>query len=336
MNIAINGFGRIGKSFLRALFCDKKIKDKINVVAINQGPSKQNSPDLFFKYDTIMGIFNGDVSYNSDCEVLKIDEKEIKLLSEKDPNNLPWKNLNIDWVVEASGCFTKKALAEQHILAGAKKVLITAPALDANVCIIPGVNDKSYLRDKHYIISLGSCTTNCFAPLVKVVKENFNLVSGVMTTIHAYTNTQHLLDSAGKDHRKMRCATMNIIPTTTGANKMITKIYPELEGKLSAIAVRVPVQNVSLVDFSFVHDRYSGVDEINKIFKESAQEALRNILMYTNLPLVSSDYIGNTHSAIFDATLTQSVENQVKVFAWYDNEYGYSCRLKDFLLNNVI
>jgi glyceraldehyde 3-phosphate dehydrogenase len=333
IRIAVNGFGRIGRSFIRTVLMDKNTDSSLEIVAINEGPSPSKHLDILFKYDSIMKEFTGSVSLENDF--LTIDNKKIKLLSENNPVELPWKKLSIDCVIEASGCFTTKELAAKHIEAGAKKVIVTAPVNDADITVIPGVNMEQYQSNRDHVISLGSCTSNCFAPLVRVVKENFSLISGLMTTIHAYTNNQILLDGSHKDPRRARSATTNVIPAQTGADKVIIKLYPELQGTLKAIAIRVPIQNVSLVDFVFTTKEKLSKEIINKIFKSYAKDKLKGILDYTSQPLVSSDYIGNPHSAIFDSTLTQSTLTMGKIFAWYDNEFGYSSRLKDFLLHNI-
>lgn len=334
MKVAINGFGRIGRAFLRAILQNKKAKENIKIEAINLGPKKSSPIDLLFKYDSVMPEFSGNVEIKNDF--LHVDSQKIKLFFEPEPTNLPWKKLGIDWVIEASGKFTTRDLAAKHLLAGAKKVLITAPSADADISIVPGVNYQAYNPQKHSIISLGSCTTNAFAPLIKVINENFGIQSGVMTTIHAYTNDQVLLDVEHKDPRRARAAAINIVPTKTGASKVITQIFPELKGKIEAVAIRVPVPVVSLIDFAFVSEKAITVEKINKSFEKAAADKLKNILQYTELPLVSSDFIGNTHSSIFDSLLTQQTGRVGKVFAWYDNEFGYSCRLKDFLLHNLI
>lgn len=335
MNVAINGFGRIGRTFLRTVLQDKKAGKNFEIVAINVGPRKHASIDLLFKYDSVMPEFVGRVEVVGDF--LHVDGQKIKLFFEADPANLPWKKLGVDWVIESSGKFTSKELAMAHVKAGAKKVLITAPSDDADIAIVPGVNYSAYDSKKHRIVSLGSCTTNAFAPLVKVIKENFGIKSGMMTTVHAYTNDQVLLDVEHKDPRRARAAAINIVPTKTGASKVITQIFPELKGKIEAVAIRVPVPVVSLIDFAFVADKKVSVDSINKAFEKAAKsQSLKGVLQYTDLPLVSSDYIGNSHSLIFDSLMTQSNDGIGKVFAWYDNEFGYSCRLKDFLLHNLL
>jgi len=333
MNVAINGFGRIGKTFLRVISQDKKLKNNINVVAINIGPAKIENVATLFKYDTVMGIYPGEVEYKDGF--LFVDGVKIKIICECDPLKIDWKTLNIDFVVESSGHFTTKEKASLHIKAGAKKVLITSPAVDEDITIIPGVNDAQYDKSKHVIISLGSCTTNCFAPMIKVLKEAFNLKFGLMTTVHAYTNDQVLLDVEHKDLRRARAAAQNIIPTKTGADKVIVKIYPELTGKLKAVSLRVPVPKVSLVDFTFETEEVLSSDKINDAFKKASDLSLKNILQYSVEPLVSSDFSGNNNSCIIDSLETIAVGNLGKVFGWYDNEWGYCQRLKDFLLHNL-
>lgn len=326
--VAINGFGRIGRIFLRTIF--EQSTPTITIVAINLGPTAVENIDTLFAYDSVMGKFNGTVAQQDN--VLTINGTSIKLLSVANPLELPWKSLDIDWVVEASGRFTKRSDAAQHLTAGSKKVLITAPAADADVTIVPSINDTEYQASNHHIVSLGSCTTNCFAPLIKVLHETFIIQSGIMTTIHAYTNNQVTLDSAHKDPRRGRAAALNIIPTKTGANKVITNLFPDLEGKLSAIALRVPVPDGSLVDFAFTTQKPISIELINAAFQLYAKTKLQKTLGYSDKPLVSSDFIKNSFSAVFDGTLTQCAGNMGNIFAWYDNEFGYSSRLRDFLI----
>jgi len=333
LRIAINGFGRIGRTFLRILMNDPEILKKLNVVAINLGPKRPERLDLLFKYDTLMRQYPGDVKVFDDK--LVVDGHEIKLLAESDPKNLPWGDLKIDWVIESSGKFTSGEGAALHVQAGCKNVLITAPSTGEDFTVIPGVNDDGYDASKHHIVSLGSCTTNCFAPVVKVLHETFGLTSGLMTTTHAYTNDQVLLDVEHKDPRRARAAACNMVPTKTGADKVIVKVFPDLAGKIQATAIRVPVPLVSIVDFTFTASKTMTKDLINKAFENYAASKLKNILKYSTEPLVSSDFIGDSHSAIFDSLMTLCDGHQGKVFAWYDNEYGYSCRLKDFLLHNI-
>jgi len=330
--IAINGFGRIGKTFLRVLMQNNVVPEKINVVAINVGPANPEHVAFQFKYDSILNTFPGEVS----CEnsYLIINDHKIKILAEKDPSKINWSDLNIDWVIESSGKFRTREKASLHLKSGCKKVLITAPAQNEDITIIPGVNDSSYEPNNHKIISLGSCTTNCFAPIVKVLKEEFELQEGLMTTIHAYTNDQVLLDLDHKDLRRARAAAINMIPTKTGAGEVIVKIYPEFENKIKAKAIRVPIALGSLIDFTFTANKNLSKQAINAAFQKQAQNNMKNIIQYCEDPLVSSDFIGNPNSCIIDGLLTECTKQQGKIFAWYDNEFGYSCRLKDFLLHN--
>jgi len=289
--IAINGFGRIGRTVLRTLL-EKSLDSQIDVVAINLGPSKPDNLALLFAYDSLMGPFPGTVT--SDEKSLVINDKKIALFTKKDPADLPWKQLNIDAVVESSGAFTNGETAKAHLAAGAKKVLITAPAKNADVTIIIGVNDQTYDQTKHHIISLGSCTTNCFAPVVKVLHEAFQLRSGLMTTIHSYTNDQVLLDVEHKDPRRARAATLNMIPTKTGAKSLIGSIFPDLANSIDAVSIRVPTPVVSLLDFSFVASKPISTTSINEAFKDASTGSLKQILQYEHRPLVSSDFKGNS------------------------------------------
>lgn len=329
LNIAINGFGRIGKTFLRTIMQEPIARESINIVAINLGPSSPEHLETFFTYDSTYGKFASEVRYTNNT--LSIDGHNIKIFSELSPEKLPWNELKIDWVIEASGKFVDKA--DLHRKAGCKKVLITAPAKNEDITIIPGVNDHLYDAKKHHIVSLGSCTTNCFAPIIKVLRENFHLVQGLMTTVHAYTNDQVLLDGEHKDPRRGRSAAINIVPTSTGADKVITKIYPDLEGKLQGIALRVPVAVSSLIDFTFTTNENLSKEGINKAFEKAAGNNLKGILAYSTEELVSTDFIGSPYSCTIDAPLTKTTGNMGKVFGWYDNEFGYSSRLKDFLLH---
>ncbi len=332
ITVAINGFGRIGRSFLRSVMQNPDARKKLNIVAINTGPSRPEHLDILFKFDSVMGQFQGNVTLSD--HALSIDGHDIKILSEANPEKLPWKELGVDWVVESSGCFTNADNARKHCHGGAKKVFITAPASNEDITIIPGINETAYDAQKHHVVAMGSCTTNCFAPLVKVLQETYGIVNGLMTTVHAYTNDQVLLDVEHKDPRRARAAAINIIPTKTGADKVIVKIFPELEGKIRATALRVPVADVSIVDFSFTTTQPLTSDSINAAFKKYADGPLKGVLEYCTLPLVSSDFIGNQAACVFDSLLTQATGSMGKVFAWYDNEFGYSCRLRDFLLHN--
>jgi glyceraldehyde 3-phosphate dehydrogenase len=332
MNVAINGFGRIGRTFLRTVLLDELSAKKLNIVAINVGPGDLECTGVMFKYDSIMGIFPGSVS--CDGKNLIVNDRAIPLISQEEAQACEWGARAVEWVVESSGYFTSRQKAQKHIDAGAKRVLISAPGKNEDVTIIPGINDKAYEPSKHTVVALGSCTTNCFAPMVKVLDESFTIKNGLMTTVHSYTNTQVLLDKADGDLRRSRAAALNIIPTGTGAGDVIFKIFPHLKGKLGAMALRVPTPNVSLVDFTCMLEKPCSIDKVNDAFKQAAEGPLKGILEYCTLPLVSSDFMGNDHSCIFDAQLTQASGNLVKVFGWYDNEWGYSQRLKDFLLHN--
>lgn len=328
VRIAINGFGRIGKSFLRALLSDTNTLKNITIVAINTGPNAHHTAHLF-AHDSIMGPFAGTVEEKEN--ELIINEKRIMLFSQTEPEKLPWSDLKIDWVIDASGCFTRKEDAMRHCTAGCKKVIVTAPAKNPDITIVPGINDNAYNANKHTIVSMGSCTTNCFAPIIKVLQETCGIVSGSMSTTHAYTADQRLLDGTHKDPRRARSAPTNMVPTSTGASKVIATIFPELEGKLCASALRVPVPNVSFLEFVFIAQKPVTADTLNNAFMQASQTYLKNIMAVEQSPLVSSDFMGNTHSCIIDSALTTTVGTMAKVSAWYDNEYGYSCRLKDFL-----
>ncbi len=336
LSIAINGFGRIGKNFLRVLLEDKSALEKIKVAVINIGPADPVAVAHGFKYDTIMGTYNGKVSYEN--KNLVIDNLKIPVISIADPDKLDWKKYNIDFVVDASGRFTKRELAEKHIKAGAKKVLITAPAHGEDVTIIPGTNFELYDKDKHNIISLGSCTTNALTSMLKVVVDNFAVEIAGMTTVHAYTNTQVLLDvdATSNDLRRGRAAALNIVPTTTGAMALIEKVIPELKNKISGCSLRVPVATVSLIDLTVTTKKDVTVKLINDTFEKLSKDknsSFYNIIDISYEQLVSSDYKLNSHSVTIDAPLTQVVGSRnARIFGWYDNEWGYSERLKDFLL----
>lgn len=330
MKIAINGFGRIGHAFLRTILKDKHAQSKLEVVAINIGPGNMEFVAHMFKYDTIMGTYHGDVALQNNK--LLIDDHSIALFSETDPQAINWGKLGIDWVVDASGHFTHRDKAMLHLQSGAKYVLITAPATGEDISIIPGINQQQFDPKKHKIVSLGSCTTNAFIPMLKVIHDNFGITGGFMTTIHAYTNSQVLLDVEAKSLRLSRAAAQNIIPTTTGASKMIAKVLPELGDKVKASSLRVPVDVVSLVDLTVNTKQPVSVQTLNATFEKAAKTHLKNILAITDEPLVSSDFKGNPHSVTIDGLSTDALGNTAKVFGWYDNEWGYSERLKDFLL----
>lgn len=333
ISIAINGFGRIGRAFLRILFESPEAQKVIKVVGINCGPASTEQINLLFKYDSTYKTFPLPVEQKGSS--LFINQVEIPLFFITDPKQLPWKELKADWIIESSGHYTSKEAAAQHISAGAKKVIITAPSKDADVTIIPGVNDEAYSDIHHQVISLGSCTTNCFAPIIKVLHDSFTLIEGLMTTVHAYTCDQNLLDNSHKDPRRARAAALNIIPTKTGADSVITQIFPELAGKIRGIALRVPVAQVSLLDFTFSTEKKCTPETINDAFKTYAQKQNHMPLTYTEDPLVSSDFAGNHASVIIDTQLTQATSSMAKVFGWYDNEIGYSAKIKDFLLHKA-
>ncbi len=327
IKIAINGFGRIGRSVFR------RISDNhpnLELVAINDLTDVKTLVHLL-KYDSVYGIYNREIEAGTDF--LVIDNKKIKVFGEKDPVNLPWKELGVDIVLECTGHFTDYAGAEKHLKAGAKKVILSAPSKnpDKIPSFVLGVNDEKFDPKKYEIVDMGSCTTNCLAPVAKVLNENFGIVRGFMSTIHSYTNDQRILDLAHEDLRRARAAALNIIPTTTGAAKAIGNVIPELKGKLDGIAFRVPTPTVSVLDLICQTEKETSVKEVNDAFKKASQEkGLKGILGTEDAPLVSSDYIGNSFSATVDVSLTQVFDNLVKVVSWYDNEYGYACRLAEF------
>ncbi len=325
-NIAINGFGRIGRSILRIII-EQDID--INVIAINDLGDYENLAYLF-KHDSIMGILNTDISIQND--IFKINDREIKLISISDPSKLPWDELNVDIVVESTGIFTNKDSLNKHLQSGAKKVLLTVPPKDEiDATIVLGVNDETLNNDSK-LISNASCTTNCLAPIAKVLNDNFTIKSGLMTTVHAYTNDQALAETTHSDFRRGRNATQNIIPTSTGAAKAVGMVMPELDGKLDGMAMRVPVPNGSVVDLIVDLEKSVTVNEINKVVKNASENELKGILSYSDIPLVSTDILGNPNSSIYDATSTEILENKhVRVVCWYDNEWGYSNRVVDLL-----
>ncbi|MCM8804313.1 MAG: type I glyceraldehyde-3-phosphate dehydrogenase [Candidatus Omnitrophica bacterium] len=331
IRVGINGFGRIGRLVLRSAI--ELNYDGFEFVAVNDITDAKTLAHLF-KYDSNYGIFNGSVEAREKSIV--INGKEIKVLSEKEPKNLPWNELGVDIVIESTGLFTEAEKAKAHIDGGAKKVIITAPAKGEDVTIVMGVNEDMYDPKKHVILSNASCTTNCLAPMAKVLNDNFGIVKGLMTTIHAYTNDQRILDLPHKDLRRARAASLSIIPTTTGAAKAIGKVIPSLNGKMHGIALRVPVSTVSIVDLTVLLEKKVSVEEINSTFKKASETNLKGILQYCDEPLVSKDFVKNQYSCIFDAPSTYIVDNDfVKVFGWYDNEWAYSCRVVD-LLNYII
>lgn len=325
VKVGINGFGRIGRNVLRALL--QKQNAKFEVVAVNDITDAKTLAHLF-KYDSVQGIFNGDVK--DEGSDIVINGKKIKIFAEKDPAKLPWKDLGVEIVIESTGLFTSKEKAIVHITSGgAKKVIITAPAKEEDITIVLGVNEDKYDPAKHNVISNASCTTNCLAPVTKVLNDKIGIVKGLMTTIHSYTNDQRILDLPHKDLRRARAAALSMIPTTTGAAKAIGLVIPELKGKLNGYAMRVPTPNVSVVDVTFEMKRTTSKEEVNGFLKAAAEGELKGILGYTDLPLVSRDYLNDPRSSIVDGDSTYVVENLVKVLSWYDNEWGYSCRIVD-------
>lgn len=323
--VGINGFGRIGRNTYRAALANNRVD--FQVVAINDLTTPAELAHLF-KYDSVMGTFKGDVSATEDSII--IDGHKIRIFAEKDPANIPWKQVGAEVVIESTGFFTDADKAQKHIQAGAKKVIISAPAKGEDITLAIGINSNLYDPSKHHIISNASCTTNCLAPIGKVLQENFGLVSGLMTTIHSYTGDQRLLDAPHSDLRRARAAALNMIPTSTGAAKAIGLVLPELKGKLNGFAIRVPTPDVSVVDLTFISEKPMTVESVNSAFKRAAENELKGVLEYCEEPLVSGDFIGNPHSCIFDPALTQVTDkNLAKVIGWYDNEWGYSSRLAE-------
>jgi glyceraldehyde 3-phosphate dehydrogenase len=323
--IGINGFGRVGRIAFRAI--NQQQKGELEVAAINDLTDARTNAHLL-KWDTTYGKYPGEVKAAENSII--VDGKEVKVLAERDPAKISWRELGVDIVIESTGLFTDATKAAAHLEGGAKKVIISAPARNEDVTIVLGVNEEHYQPDKHRIISNASCTTNCIAPVVKVLQQNFGVSKGLMTTIHAYTNDQRLLDMFHKDLRRARAAAVNIIPTTTGAARAVAQVIPELKGRLHGIAMRVPVATVSVVDFVADLEKEASVEEINQAFQEAAKGPLAGILEYCQEELVSMDFKGNPASSIFDAPSTLVIAgNMVKVLAWYDNEWGYSCRLAD-------
>ncbi|MFE1176286.1 type I glyceraldehyde-3-phosphate dehydrogenase [Streptomyces sp. NPDC058773] len=323
IRVGINGFGRIGRNYFRALL---EQGADIEIVGVNDLTDNATLVHLL-KYDTILGRLKQDVSHTDDT--ITVGNQTFKTMAERDPANLPWGELGADIVVESTGIFTKRADAAKHLAAGAKKVLISAPAKDEDITIVMGVNNDKYDAANHHVISNASCTTNCVAPMAKVLDENFGIVKGLMTTVHAYTNDQRILDFPHSDLRRARAAAENIIPTSTGAAKATALVLPQLKGKLDGIAMRVPVPTGSVTDLVLELDREVSRDEINAAFQKAAEGQLKGILEYTEDPIVSSDIVNFPASCTFDSALTMSQGKQVKVVGWYDNEWGYSNRLVD-------
>ncbi|MEU2285030.1 type I glyceraldehyde-3-phosphate dehydrogenase [Streptomyces sp. NPDC013178] len=324
IRVGINGFGRIGRNYFRALL---EQGADIEIVAVNDLGDTATTAHLL-KYDTILGRLKQEVTHTADT--ITVDGHTIKVLSERNPADIPWGELGVDIVIESTGIFTKKADAEKHLAGGAKKVIISAPATDEDVTIVMGVNQDKYDAANHHVISNASCTTNCVAPMAKVLDENFGIVKGLMTTVHAYTNDQRILDFPHKDLRRARAAAENIIPTTTGAAKATALVLPQLKGKLDGIAMRVPVPTGSVTDLVLELGREVTKEEVNAAFQKAAEGELKGILEYTEDPIVSSDIVNAPASCTFDSSLTMVQEGKnVKVIGWYDNEWGYSNRLVD-------
>jgi glyceraldehyde 3-phosphate dehydrogenase len=323
--IAINGFGRIGRLVLRTLL-ERHNKD-LAVVAINDMADLKTNAHLF-RYDTNYGVFPGQIDIGEG--ILRIDGQNIMVLNEKNPARLPWKQLAVDIAIESTGVFTDGAYVHAHLDAGAKKAIITAPATNEDITVVLGVNDSEYNPKKHHIVSNASCTTNCLAPVAKVLHDNFGIERGLMTTTHAYTNDQRILDLMHTDLRRARAAAMNIVPTSTGAAKAIGLVMPELKGKLHGLSLRVPTSTVSVVDLVVDLKKSATVNTVNNALKEAAADGMSGILAYCDEPLVSSDFRGNSASSIVDGLSTVVLEGKmVKVLSWYDNEWGYSCRVGD-------
>jgi glyceraldehyde 3-phosphate dehydrogenase len=325
MRVAINGFGRIGRNFFRTCFNDPAIE----IAAINDLTDSKTLAHLL-TYDSIHGKFQADLQYGPDS--LTVNGKQIQILAIKDPQVLPWKDHRIDFVIESTGRFTDRQGASQHLTAGASRVIISAPAKDPDITIVLGVNESTYNPQQHAIISNASCTTNCLAPVSKVLLQEFGIRHGYMTTIHSYTNDQHLLDLPHKDLRRARAANLSMIPTSTGAAKALHLVIPELKGKMDGMAIRVPTPNVSLIDLSVEVERDCDATSVNAAFQQAAQSSLKGYLQVSEAPIVSCDLNGCSYSATVDAPLTSVMDKRlVKVFAWYDNEWGYSCRLRDLI-----
>ncbi|HWH76852.1 MAG TPA: type I glyceraldehyde-3-phosphate dehydrogenase [Candidatus Binatus sp.] len=331
VNLAINGFGRIGRLVLRTLL--QRYKKELAVVAINDMADLKTNAHLF-RYDSTYGVYPGTVELGD--AAMKVDGRSIAVLNHRDPARLPWKQLGVDIVIEATGVFTDGAQVRAHLDAGAKKAIITAPATNEDLTVVLGVNDKDYNPRKHHIVSNASCTTNCLAPIAKVIHDDFGIERGLMTTTHAYTNDQRILDLMHKDLRRARAAAMNIVPTSTGAAKAIGLVMPELKGKLHGISLRVPTSTVSVVDLVVDLKKSATVGDINAALKKSADGKMNGILVYCDEPLVSSDFRGNPASSIVDALSTVVLDGKMaKILSWYDNEWGYSCRVADLAMRMV-
>ena len=325
VRVGINGFGRIGRNFFRA---QQQLGADVQIVALNDLGDTRTMAHLL-KYDSVMGPFDGDVELGDG--VIRAGGEEMKMLSERDPASLPWGDLGVDVVLESTGFFTNREGAQKHLDAGAKKVVVSAPATDPDYTVVLGVNDAGYDKDQHHIVSNASCTTNCVAPLAKIVDDLAGIESGFMTTIHAYTNDQQILDLPHKDLRRARAAAINLIPTSTGAAKAIGIVLPHLKGKVDGVSVRAPVPTGSLTDLVVTVGRDVTAEEVDAAYRSAADGDLQGILQYQPDPVVSTDIQGSSYSCIYDAKLTMVHGRMVKVFGWYDNEWGYSCRLVDLM-----
>lgn len=327
MKVGLSGFGRIGRNVMRIYF-EENHTDDFELVALNASGDLNTLAHLF-KYDSLYGKFNGTIEVVEDGFV--INGKKIKVVAHRDPAEIPWKELGVDLVIDSTGAFRNKEGLMKHIDAGAKKVVLTAPGKDEDITIVMGINDKDYDPEKHNIISNASCTTNCLAPVAKVIVDNFTVNKAMMTTVHSYTNDQQILDKRHKDLRRARAAAESIIPTTTGAAKAAALVIPELKGKINGFAMRVPTPTVSIVDIVFELEEKVTAEEVNKVLKEASEGEMKGILGFSEEPLVSMDYRGDSRSSIVDGLLTMVIDNMVKVVTWYDNEWGYSCRVVDLV-----
>lgn len=324
MKVGLSGFGRIGRDVLR-IYAEENVND-FEIVALNASGDLNTLAHLF-KYDSLYGKFNGTIEVVEDGFV--INGKKIKRVDHRNPAEIPWKDLGVELVIDSTGAFRDREGLSKHLEAGAKKVIVTAPAKNEDVTIVLGVNAEDYDPENHHLISNASCTTNCLAPVSKVILDNFGIKKGLMTTVHAYTNDQQILDKRHKDLRRARAAAESIIPTTTGAAKAVALVIPELKGKLNGFAMRVPTPTVSVVDVTFEVEKPTTAEEVNKALKEAAEGSMKGILGYSEEPLVSIDYRGDSHSSIVDGLSTMVIDNMVKVVSWYDNEWGYSRRVVD-------
>jgi len=326
VKVGINGFGRIGRPVFKII--QEKFADEIEVALINDLTDPETLAHLL-KYDSTYGIYDKEIEADDDHII--VEGKKIKISAEINPENIKWRDYGVDVVIESTGKFVKKEDAMAHIRGGAKKVIISSPAKDEDITIVMGVNENKYMPEVHNVISNASCTTNCLAPIVKVIHESFGIKKGFMTTVHSYTNDQRILDLPHKDLRRSRAAALSIIPTTTGAAKAVSLVMPEMKGKLTGLAMRVPTPTVSVVDFVAVVEKQTNTEELNRVLKYASESSMKGIIEYCEKPLVSIDFKGNPHSAIVDSLSTMVLDDMIKVVAWYDNEWGYSNRLVDLV-----